>query len=173
MNTSLRNASAALALAGLLAGCATTGGSQGPRSEVDRAIGQCVGTVLVGALLGGAIGNNTGGGDAKRGAALGAAAGGAVCAVLLAVASEKDRILAEQRTAVAAGGLQTASYKGSDGAMRTVRTRTEDAPAQVAGETRICRYATSEVEVQGKGKAPLGRQLYCRDAAGDWFIAMG
>jgi hypothetical protein len=158
-------------MAGLLAGCATTSDPARPRTEVDKAIGQCVASVMVGALLGGVIGNNSGKGNAGRGAAIGAAAGGAACGVLLALAGEKDRILAAQQSAVAAGGFQMASYVGKDGAARTVRTNTEDAPAEVAGEGRICRYATTEVELAGKGKAAIGRQLYCRDAAGDWAMA--
>lgn len=172
MNKALRTAASAAVVAGLLAGCATTSDASAPRTEMDRAIGQCVGTVLVGTLLGGVIGNNTGNGNAGRGAAVGASLGAAACGVLLAVASEKDRILAAQRAAVGAGGLQTASYQGSDGALRTVRTRTEDAPREVAGDNRICRYASTEIELAGKGTAPIGKQLYCRDEAGDWAIAM-
>lgn len=165
MGRAMQTFVAGVAMAGLLAGCATTSGPQPQQTEVERAIGKCVASVAVGALLGAVVGNNTGNGDAKRGAVTGAAAGGVACAVLLAVASEKDRILAAQRNAVAMGGVQNASYRGEDGSARNVRTRTEE--AQVA-DGRLCRYATTEVEIPGKGSAPVGRQLYCRDAAGDW-----
>ena len=146
--------------------------ARAPKSSIDKAIGRCVASVAVGALLGAVVGNNTGRGNAGRGAVLGAAAGGVVCAVLLKVAKDKDALLAHQRDAVAQGGLQRATFEGHDGPV-TLVTNTRDANLETTPgqEPRVCRYAESQVQLEGSQQADLGSQLYCRNADGDWSIA--
>ena len=90
-------ASAALALAmSSVAGAQSYGALQTSsgtgikgKTHVESAIGKCIGSVLGGALLGGLIGKAAG--DAGKGALIGAGAGTIVCAILLKVASNKDK----------------------------------------------------------------------------------
>ena len=165
-------ASCALLLA--LPAAAPAHAARGPKSEIDKAIGRCVASVLIGGLVGAAIGNNTGRGNAGRGAALGAAAGGAVCVVLLKVAKDKQALMDYQREQVAQGGLQRATFTGREGAPVTLVTQTREAQldAPESAEPRVCRYADSKVELGDDQQADLGSQLYCRSDNGDWAIAL-
>lgn len=146
--------------------------AKAPKSEIDKAISRCVASVVIGGLLGAVIGGSSGRGNAGKGALIGTAAGGAVCVVLIKVAKDKDALLAAQRQQVAMGGEQETNLQGREGPM-VLRSKIEDVTPISTGTTpsQICRYATSEVEVPGSGAAPLGRQLYCRNGAGDWDVS--
>ena len=166
---------AGVCIAAMLAGCATTDAGGAPRSNMDKAIASCMGTVLVGALLGAAIGNNSGRGNAGRGAVMGAAAGGAVCAVLLAMASQKDKeqLAQAQRAALASNQAQQVSYTGDDGKARLIRVSApvevaDPKPATAGATARVCRMTHTQVSVSGVGDTSAPDQMYCRDANGDW-----
>lgn len=91
------------------------------KTHVERAIGKCVGSLLIGGLLGAGIGAVAG--DAKRGALLGLGTGAVVCAVLIAAASSKDKaaMRAAQLEALNSGNVQTVSWQTEQGELaRTV-----------------------------------------------------
>jgi len=92
-----------------------TGRASGSRidgkTQVDRAIGQCLAAVLLGALGGTVI-------KKGKGTLIGAAAGGLVCAVLIKVASNKDktRIRQAQLVAFNESRIQNANWVTDEGA---------------------------------------------------------
>lgn len=59
------------------------------KTNVDRAVGKCVGAVFLGALLGAGLGAI--GGNAGDGALIGAGVGVGVCAIIMKVASDRDK----------------------------------------------------------------------------------
>jgi type II secretory pathway pseudopilin PulG len=127
-----RHLTGCLCVLGLLSSSAAFSANQRPaKSEVDKAIGPCIGAVVLGAILGGILAGshreydpqtgqtrsvrNTG-----RGVALGAGAGGVVCAILMISARHKDKIITAQREAARTGQQYVASYRDSNGTIQTV-----------------------------------------------------
>lgn len=169
---------AACGLAALNGGCATTT-MQSPeaRSVIDQAAAQCTATVLGGALLGAIVGNNNGNNGAGRGALAGAAAGGAVCAVIMAAAQNRAELIESQRQAVAAGTENRFEFTTEEGAQLVMNTTVEEAEpaaetaAEAASAPPVCRYANSTLEGPGAPRQALGRQKFCRTAAGTWELA--
>lgn len=92
-----------------------TAGTLKGKTHVDRAIGKCVLSVVGGAILGGLIGAAAG--STKKGALIGGAAGVGLCAILMKVASDKDKAYVRQAQLDAAnlGQYQTRSWRGSEG----------------------------------------------------------
>ncbi|WHA43994.1 hypothetical protein [Agrobacterium larrymoorei] len=154
---------------------------------MDRAIGQCVASVVIsagiGALAGAAIG---GGRSAGRGALVGGAVGVGACAVLMQIAAAEDRarIRQEEENAVAANASRTSSFSSKNGKHVAVTTKVTNAPVptpRATGTTSstekkeaaakpqftACRYAEQTVNVEGQA-ADGGRQLWCRLDTGDW-----
>jgi len=105
--------------------CASLPGGGGSGTAVERAMTNCVGSVVIGAIAGGVIGGIANGGrGAATGALVGGGAGSALCLVMVAVANEEDkqRILALERTAVADGVDKVDTYE-REGVRRNVHTR--------------------------------------------------
>lgn len=119
-----------------LSGCATTGG---PRTEVDKAFGKCVGTVAGGAILGALISSALGG-DAGDGALVGAGVGAGACAVLLVVASEKDRENIRRQQAMAAESLESQVMEYTNEKGRKVRLETQVTEAELPEEFTTMAY---------------------------------
>jgi hypothetical protein len=149
------------------------------RTEVEKAMGKCAASVIGGALLGAVIGNNTGDGDARRGATIGAVAGVGFCAVLIAMANDRDKRQIAEAQALAAeqGGTQTRQYVGNDGLKRSVSIKAVDfhpTPANVsAGDRaaqpdRLCRRLNTTLEVEGKGTAVVPNEVVCRNDDNTW-----
>ncbi len=179
--TSARRALAAVAATALMvSGCATTGGgSGGPMSELDRANGRCVASVLLGAVAGAIVGNNVGDGNAGRGAAIGATAGGVYCIVIREAAREKDAILAYQAAAAQRGSAGTDQWTAASGKRMVMNTTVEENVAEtaavadsgVSAPQARCRFSTSSVTIEGTGAASLGRQKWCENEDGNWVMA--
>ena len=156
-----------------LQGCATVDPANDTRTQVEKAMATCVGTVAAGAILGAIIGNNSGSGNARRGAVIGAAAGAGACAVLLAMANEKDKqqIAQLQMAAAANGGTRQTRYVGDDGATRTITAVAGPVVQRVAvtpsgaeaSRPKICRPVSVNLDVAGKGQADVPQELYCRN----------
>lgn len=93
-----------------------SGSSLEGKTNVERAIGKCIGSVLGGALLGGLVGAVAG--NAKKGALIGTAVGAGVCAVMVKIASKRDKaaLRAAQLNAVNEGKIQRTSWESSEGA---------------------------------------------------------
>ena len=128
-----------------LTGCATTGG---PTTEVDRAIGKCVGTIAGGTVLGALIAGAFGG-DAGDGALIGAGVGAGACAVLVAVASEKDRENIRRQQAMAAQDLELQVMEYTNEKGQKVRLETEVDEADVSKEYTAKVYErAAEIELQ-------------------------
>jgi hypothetical protein len=175
-----------------LSGCTTTGAGFASQTAMDRAIGQCVASVVIsagiGALAGAAIDGSSGAG---RGALIGGAAGIGACAVLMQVAAAEDRarVRDAERAAVAANASQTTRFSNDSGRNVAVTTNISNAPiptprkaassstaakaapAKAAADAKpqftACRYSQQTVSVDGQS-ASGGRQLWCRLDTGDW-----
>ncbi len=176
--------------ASALSGCTTVAGgaSYASQTATDKAIGQCVASVVIsagiGALVGAAI---DGGNGAGRGAIIGGVAGVGACAVLIQVAAAEDRarVRTAERDAIAQNASGTTRFSNKSGKDVAVTTSVSNAPipaprktttssatpAKVAVETKpqftACRYAQQTVSVEGQS-AGGGRQLWCRLDTGDW-----
>lgn len=174
-------------LAVLLAvqGCSTTGSGPGRVEETatQRAIRNCIGSVVISAGIGALAGAVAGGGNRiARGAVIGAAAGVGVCAVLMEVAAAEDRarIREAEQAAIAANATQTRSIRTRSGKPASVTTRVTTAPippSRPSQETAdasftACRYAEQTISVSAQS-ASAGRQLWCRTTAGDWQPVVG
>jgi len=123
--------------------CAT---SNGPKTAVQKALGQCVVSVGAGAVLGAVIGNNSGSGNAKKGALKGALAGSGVCAFLLYRASEEDKariadleLEALNNPTVGVTQRQFTSTNGRD--VFNIKTTTSDIPKEEYPEYNASRVA--------------------------------
>lgn len=94
---------------------ATTGSSLKGKTNLDRAVGKCVMSVVFGAILGAAVGAAAG--DVGSGLAVGAGVGAVVCAVLLKVASDKDKkqIREAQLAAFNSNQLERSVWTTEDG----------------------------------------------------------
>jgi hypothetical protein len=189
----LKRATGAILIVGLatssLSGCTTVGGaSYASQTAMDRAIGQCVASVVIaaglGALAGAAI---DGGRGAGRGAIVGGVVGVGACAVLMQVAAAEDRtrVRNAERDAIAANSTQTTRFSNNSGRNVAVTTSVSSAPiptprkaaaasstpAKAATETKpqftACRYSQQTVSVEGQS-ASGGKQLWCRLDTGDW-----
>jgi hypothetical protein len=173
-----------------LSGCTTVGGASfASQTATDRAIGQCVASVVISAGLGALAGAAINGG---RGAGTGAIVGGAVgvgaCAVLMQVAAAEDRarVREAEQEAIAANSTQTKRFSNNSGRNVAVTTSVSSAPiptpkkkAATAGATpakaaadekpqfTACRYSQQTVSVDGQS-ANGGKQLWCRLDTGDW-----
>ncbi len=174
-----------------LSGCTTTGAGFASQTAMDRAIGQCVASVVIsagiGALAGAAIDGSSGAG---RGALIGGAAGIGACAVLMQVAAAEDRarVRDAERAAVAANSSQTTRFSNDSGRNVAVTTNISNAPiptprkaasssttakvvpakaADAKPQFTACRYSQQTVSVDGQS-ASGGRQLWCRLDTGDW-----
>lgn len=159
------------------------------KTEVDKASGKCVKSVIGGALLGAALGGLIGG---KRGLGIGAlggtAAGTTVCAVIMANAKHRDQIVAAQLAAAAsANGSYTGTWADDNGKpvifnAQAGTARSVDGArlipvkyAAIGGMERAspvldtgdrdCREVTGSF-VGSKGTTP--QQLVCRTASGDY-----
>jgi hypothetical protein len=123
------------------------------KTNVERALGKCAASLLGGALLGALIGKAAG--DTGKGAAIGAAAGGVVCAIMLKVASDKDKqqLRLMQLEALNSNSLQTASWTSDEGDAVTAN---------------ITPTGTGNVVVADKGSLTCRADDYCK--VGDsWF----
>jgi hypothetical protein len=167
-----------------LSGCTTTGGGMGfaTQTAMDRAIGQCVASVVIsagfGALAGAAIDGRSGAG---RGAVIGGLAGVGACAVLVQVAAAEDRVRVREaeRAAIAENASRTTNFSNQSGKRVAVKTSVTNAPvpkSRPASTTEIakaepkftaCRYSQQTVSVEGQS-ASGGKQLWCRLDTGDW-----
>lgn len=177
----IRSASVAFALAvsTAVSGCATTSGSYGGGTAMDRAIRNCMMSIGAGAILGAVIGNNTGSGSAGRGAAIGAVAGAGACAVFIAVANEQDRARLRELelAALNSGSTQYQTFNSTQGRQVAVTTQIQEAPVRArqdaAQQYTACRYSSQTVDVAGSGQASAGNQLWCRLETGDWEPVAG
>lgn len=172
-----------------LSGCTTVGGaSYASQTATDRAIGQCVASVVIsaglGALAGAAI---NGGRGAGQGAIIGGAVGVGACAVLMQVAAAEDRarVRDAEREAIAANATQTKRFSNNTGKSVAVTTNVTSAPipgpkktasasskpakaeAEAKPQFTACRYSQQTVSVDGQS-ANGGKQLWCRLDTGDW-----
>lgn len=156
------------------------------KTEADKAIGKCVAAVIGGALIGAfAAGKKNRG----TGALVGAAAGGAVCAVLMANAKQKDRILAAQRETARRNALYSESFADDNGNPVLYRGQVSKT-AEIDGAQLIpvkysalgggsaispqlgtggreCRFVESAVG-SAQGAAGIPAQAFCRTDAGDY-----
>ena len=111
-----------------LSGCAGAGmmsGGGAPRTAVERAMQECVGTVVVGAVGGAILGTALGGSrNTAAGAIIGGEAGTVACAALIAMANEEDkaRIAQLEKASVAEGRGRVDTYS-KNGVERRVETR--------------------------------------------------
>jgi hypothetical protein len=162
------------------------------KTEVERARGKCVATIIGGALLGAVVGRVVGGKkNTAEGAVVGAAAGTVVCAILLSNAKRKDRIIAAQiasanyqstpyRTYFADDNGQQVTFVGRGGAseiiaanrLQPVKYETFDglsaaSPVPLAAGQE-CRAINSAVEDFNGNRAGLPNQYVCRTADGNW-----
>lgn len=156
------------------------------KTEADKAIGKCVAAVIGGALLGGlAAGKKNRG----TGVLVGAAAGGAVCAVLMANAKRKDRILAAQRETAMRNENYATSFQDDDGNPMQYRGMVSST-AEIDGGQLVpvkytplgggsavspqlgtggheCRFVDSAIG-SAQGAAGIPSQAFCRTDSGDW-----
>ncbi|HMC93110.1 MAG TPA: hypothetical protein VKI45_11675 [Allosphingosinicella sp.] len=160
-------------------------GRKTAKTEVDKAGGKCVAAIIGGAVLGALLGGKRHRGE---GIAIGIGAGAAGCAVMMATAKHRDRILAAQREAAQAGwrGVRYAVLTDDNGHGMRLASQTEE--AQVSGALiparykeggqkmvspdmgegpRQCRRVSSEL-TGTDGSAKLSPQLFCRTAQGRW-----
>lgn len=162
------------------------------KTEVEKARGKCVKTVLGGALLGGLIGRATGKGGTLAGAGIGAAVGVGACAVIMANAKRADRIIAAQiasaryqqvaytTTFPADDGSSMTMFEGKGGAsesidaarLRPVRYMTLDgiqaaSPVLAAGR-QDCRAVSSSIGGTNEARVSLPTQYFCRTPEGDY-----
>ncbi len=173
-----------------LSGCTTVpgGASYASRTAMDRAIGQCVASVVlsagIGALAGAAI---NGGRGAGQGAIIGGVAGAGACAVLMQVAAAEDRarVREAELDAIAANSTRTTRFSNNSGKNVAVTTSVSNAPIPTPRATAAsggtstktadssksqftaCRYSQQTVNVAGQ-TASGGKQLWCRLDTGDW-----
>jgi len=161
------------------------------KTEVEKARGKCVKTVLGGALLGALIGRATGKGGTLAGAGIGAAVGAGACAVIMANAKRADRIIAAQMasaqyqnvaytTTFAADDGSMTTFEGRGGAtesidgarLRPVRYMSLDgvqmaSPVLPAGK-QDCRPVSSSIGGADGSRASLPSQTFCRTPEGDY-----
>jgi len=156
--SSVRNRTLAVVFAAAALAVAPAAGAQDTyganridgKTEVEKAMGRCAATVLVGALLGAAVGSDSG--QAGRGAAIGAAAGAGVCAIMLKVASNKDkeRLREAQLAAANSGASQTTEWttdQGQDARATVTASPIVQVSAPKTQETLPCRRTRTEVTV--------------------------
>lgn len=108
-----------------LSGCASLPIGREPRTAVERAMQNCLGTVVGGAVVGALFGAALGGGNnVAKGAIIGGAAGTVACAALVAMANEEDkaRIAEIERVSAAEGKGRIDTYARA-GVTRKVETR--------------------------------------------------
>lgn len=175
----------------LIPSAALAGGAPKPaKTEVEKATGKCVGSVLAGALLGGLLGRAVGGKKGTAaGAAIGVAGGAAICGMLMASAKHKDRIIqAQMAAALQPGRPYTATWTDDDGRPVTYVT-TAGASRTIEGSSLSpVRYPTAggdavspALDTGGRECRPVSGtmmsvdasaatpdQLVCRTATGDW-----
>lgn len=153
------------------------------RTAMDRAIGECVASVVIsagiGALAGAAL---NGRGGAGRGAIIGGVAGVGACAVLMQVAAAEDRarVREAELAAIKSNSSRTTSFANKSGKKVAVTTSVATAPvpksrptasgtttAKAKPEFTACRYSQQTVSVEGQS-ASSQKQLWCRLNTGDW-----
>lgn len=158
------------------------------KSEVDKAVGKCVGTVLGGAILGALIAGKK---DRATGALAGAAVGGGICALIVDDAKKKDRLFeAQLRAASAESGQHTSTFTDDAGVKTTVVASAGEAqmmPASllvpvkytfadsttrlspvIAEPEALCRMTAASIQSASADAAKAPDQLTCRTEAGDW-----
>ncbi len=125
------------------------------KTNVDRALGKCIGSVIGGALLGALIGGAAG--DTKKGALIGTAVGAGVCVILIKVASNQDkRALREaQLNAANEGRVERRSWVSSEGAeLNAVVTPSKPVPLVVSSSTGSYRCRTDNMCLVGDTWVP-------------------
>jgi len=162
------------------------------KTEVEKARGKCVASVVGGALLGALVGRAVSEKGALVGAGIGAGAGAAACAVIMANAKHADRIIAAQiasaqyqaapytTTFVADDGTSTTRFEGKAGAsesidaarLRPVRYMTPDggkaeSPLLASGG-QDCRAVSSSLGTADDARVALPTQYVCRTPEGDY-----
>lgn len=158
------------------------------KSEVDKAVGKCVGTVLGGAFLGALIAGKK---DRATGALAGAAVGGGICALIVDDAKKKDRVFeAQLRAASAQNGQHTSTFTDDAGVKTTVVASAGEAqmmPASllvpvkytfadsttslspaIAEPEALCRMSAASIQAASQEMTKAPDQLVCRTEAGDW-----
>jgi hypothetical protein len=159
------------------------------KTEVEKARGKCVGAILLGGLAGALVGRATGKGNTAGGAALGVAAGAGACAIIMANARNKDRIIAAQLAAARAGdGRYSTTFASDDGQtvtmnavaggerrlsadqLRPVKYAVDGnamASPMLVGDGQLCRPVGGSLQ-GGSGAAALPSQMVCRTPEGDY-----
>lgn len=190
----------------LLTGCATTGPTQGGSGQwkIDNVVSRCLLSVTGGALVGAIVGAAAGGGSQRvgTGAAIGAGAGGVLCALMVSLdAQDKQRVRKAQIDAARTGSVQSSTYVGTDGRVRTIHVvprpaspaaSTPPAPQKSPGTAEKPAVASqpqpSGAEVAAEAGERICRsvpasitiegsgtgqvdQIVCRTAEGDWLPA--
>ena len=149
------------------------------QSAVDKPIGACFLTVGLGALAGALLSKKKG-----NGALVGAGVGGAICAILIASAKHKDKLIAAQRAAAASASQKPyfANYRDEDGQAHIIKAVATDVtplgPLQQVkytdesgakaispplAEPQKCRMVDVTDNVNGSG-ATISGQLMCYNA---------
>lgn len=162
------------------------------KTEVEKARGKCVASVLGGALLGALAGRAVSKKGALAGAGIGAAAGVGACAIIMANAKRADKIIAAQiasaqyqdvaykTTFAADDGTTSTTFEGKAGAsesidaarLRPVRYMTLDgakteSPVLASGN-QDCRAVSSSIGGTNDVRANLPSQYVCRTPEGDY-----
>lgn len=123
------------------------------KTEVEKAMGRCAAAVIGGALLGAIAGNQSN--QAGRGAAVGAAVGAGVCAMMMSVASSRDKenLRLLQLQAVNTGQPQAQEWRTSDGqAVSAVvnASNVVEISAPKTQEVVQCRRANTRLTMDGQ-----------------------
>lgn len=160
------------------------------KTEMEKAVGKCVATVVLGGLAGSLVGRAIDGHrGARRGTRLGLAAGAVGCAILVASAKRADRVIAAQIAAARSrDGYYSTVYRDENGV--PVQMVAQARPAQTIDASRLtpvkyesdagvfaapvldtggqeCRLVDGNLQSsQGSTRAPS--QYICRTSSGDW-----
>lgn len=152
------------------------------KTEVQKAVGKCIATVMGGALLGALLGGRNRG----RGAVIGAGVGAAACALIMAAAKRQDRILAAQQAAARSGSDYVDTFADENGNPMRVVSRGEAIQAppklipvayEVGGQKLVspelpgpdfqCRKQSAEL-TGSDGTTSVPGQIWCRTPEGDY-----
>lgn len=178
-----------LSLIGASVADAKSGKIKYAKSELDKAVGKCVLTVLGGTILGGLVAGKK---NRAAGALGGAAVGGIFCALIVNDAKKKDRIYEAQLAAArSANGRFTLAAAGDDGQAETytaiansprtvmterlmpVRVKMSDGIVHespvLPGPDAICRDSEVSAKLADGSSFAAPSQLMCRSEDGDWY----
>lgn len=159
------------------------------RTEVEKARGKCVAAVLFGGIAGALIGRATGKKNVAEGAVIGLAAGAGACAMIMATAKQKDRIIAAQISAARErNGFYTTTFAADDGQsvmmqaqagaeqtlsatnLRPVKYSIDGTAAAspvLEGDGQLCRPVAASLQ-SAAATSNLPSQMICRTPQGDY-----